>query len=149
MILLCHRISFWHLICGLVVNDASATALLKGEMFLLVLVETGFFRCSIGSIRRSSGQVSSYAGESKGGSPPLCRCGGGVHRGGTPSKGSLPYAAFWLLFVRTKSNPGFGGGAPARFQEETCFIPTRPAIRESQRIGAIRWHRRSETGRGG
>ena len=53
-----------------------------------------------------------YRGESKGGEPPLCRRGGGVHRGGTPSKGSRPYAAFWLLFVRTKSNPGRGGGTP-------------------------------------
>ena len=44
--------------------------------------------------------------------PPLCRRGGGVHRGGTPSKGSRPYAAFWLLFVRTKSNPGPGREGP-------------------------------------
>ena len=44
--------------------------------------------------------------------PPLCRRGGGVHRGGTPSKGSLSYAVFWLLFVRTKSDPGLGRGGP-------------------------------------
>ena len=48
----------------------------------------------------------------KGALPPLCRRGGGVHRGGTPSKGSLPYAAFWLLFVRTKSNSGCGAEGP-------------------------------------
>src|SRR5699024_4256768 len=53
-----------------------------------------------------------------GGRPPLCRRGGGIHKGGTPSKGSLPYAAlsaqdgYWLLFVRTKSNPGLGRGGP-------------------------------------
>ena len=66
-----------------------------------------------------------------------------------------PYAVFWLLFVRTKSNPGYGAGGPESHRitqylfGEKCFSPTRPAIRESQRIGAIRWHRRSETGRGG
>ena len=51
-------------------------------------------------------------GESKGGEPPLCRRGGGVHRGGTPSKGSRPYACFWLLFARAKSNSGSGGETP-------------------------------------
>src|SRR5699024_407330 len=51
-------------------------------------------------------------GDSKGALPPLCRRGGGVHKGGTPSTGSLPCAVFWLLFVRTKSIPGYGGGAP-------------------------------------
>ena len=35
-----------------------------------------------------------YAGESKGGKPPLCRRGGGVHRGGTPSK------ALWGMPLR-------------------------------------------------
>ena len=34
-------------------------------------------------------------GVSKGGKPPLCRRGGGIHKGGTPSKGSLPCAPFW------------------------------------------------------
>ena len=42
--------------------------------------------------------------------PPLRRRGGGIHKGGTPSKGSLPYAPFWLLFRRRKSNPGCGAG---------------------------------------
>src|SRR5699024_555529 len=51
-------------------------------------------------------------GEAKGGEPPLCRRGGGVHRGGTPSKGSRPYACFWLLFARAKSNSGSGGETP-------------------------------------
>ena len=50
--------------------------------------------------------------------PPLCRRGGGIHKGGTPSKGSLPYAplsaqdGYCLLFRRGKSTPGSGGGAP-------------------------------------
>ena len=109
------------LICGLVVNDAPPTGLLKGYMFLLVLDETSFLGCTSGSIRRNSGQVSSHAGVSKGGEPPLCRRGGGVHRGGTPSKGSRPYAPFCLLFRRGKSRPGSGGGAPIR-------SPERPAL---------------------
>ena len=46
--------------------------------------------------------------------PPLCRRGGGIHKGGTPSKGSLPCAAFWSLFVRTKSDPGCGAGEAPR-----------------------------------
>ena len=41
--------------------------------------------------------------------------------------------------VKPPKLPGFGGGAPARFRKETCFIPTRPAARESQPIGAMRW----------
>src|SRR5699024_4120239 len=88
---------FGHLIYSGSINDASATALLKRWMFLGVRVETSFLGCTSGSIRRNSGQVSSHAGVSKGGEPPLCRRGGGVHRGGTPSKGSRPYACFWLL----------------------------------------------------
>ena len=103
---------FGHLIYSGSVNVASADALLKRWMFLGVRVETSFLGCTSGSIRRNSGQVSSHAGESKGGEPPLCRRGGGVHRGGTPSKGSRPYAAFWLLFVRTKSNSGCGAEGP-------------------------------------
>ena len=87
-------------------------ALLKGYRHLLMLDEIFCLRRNHGSIRRNSGQGSSYAGESKGGEPPLCRRGGGVHRGGTPSKGSRPYAAFWLLFVRTKSNSGCGAEGP-------------------------------------
>ena len=43
-------------------------------------------------------------------SPLIGRRGGGIHKGGTPSKGSLPYAVFWSLFVRTKSDPGHGAG---------------------------------------
>ena len=48
-----------------------------------------------------------------------------------------PYAVFWLLFVRTKSNPGYGAGGPESHRitqylfGEKCFSPTRPAIRES------------------
>ena len=47
-------------------------------------------------------------------SPLIGRRGGGVHRGGTPSKGSLPYAPFWVLFRRGKSTPGCGAGSPTK-----------------------------------
>src|SRR5699024_2328334 len=88
-------------------------------MFLLVLDETWFLRRTLGSIHRNLGQVPFIRGYPKGGGcPPLDRRGGGVHRGGIPSKGSLPYAVFGLLFVRTKSNPGFGGGAPDSIEKK-------------------------------
>ena len=41
-------------------------------------------------------------------SPLIGRRGGGVHRGGTPSKGSLPYACFCLLFHEGKVGRGAG-----------------------------------------
>src|SRR5699024_12567587 len=44
------------------------------------------------------------------------------HRTGFSSR-----AAFWSLLVRTKRDPGFGGGAPARFRRATCLFPTHPA----------------------
>src|SRR5699024_417586 len=56
------------------------------------------------------------AGDSKGGLPPLCRRGGGVHRGGTPSKGSRPYACFWVLFSRENRTSGSGGEAPEKIR---------------------------------
>ena len=120
------------LICGLVVNDAPPTGLLKGYMFLLVLDETSFLGCTSGSIRRNSGQVSSHAGVSKGGEPPLCRRGGGVHRGGTPSKGSRPYAPFCLLFRRGKSRSGCRAEGPTgihRFTAPPGTAPESPGTR--------------------
>ena len=72
------------------------------------------------------GQSAGLAGgESKGGEPPLCRRGGGVHRGGTPSKGSLPYAPFWVLFRRGKSTPGYGAGGPEK-------LTSRRAVRSAK-----------------
>ena len=116
---------FFHLIYSLVVNDTSATALLKGDMFLGVLGKTTFLRRTLGSIQRNSGQVSSMRGFPKGGlRPPLCRRGGGVHRGGTPSKGSRPYACFCLLFSREKSRSGSGGKCP-----EWVETPETPGVR--------------------
>ena len=61
-------------------------------------------------------------------SPLIGRRGGGVHRGGTPSKGSLPYAClsaqdgYCLLFPRGKSRSGSGGEAPAAFQSATDTV---------------------------
>ena len=77
------------------------------------------------------GQSAGLAGGNPkgGGRPLLCRRGGGVHRGGTPSKGSRPYACFWLLFARAKSNSGCGAESPIRFRKETCFSP--PARRHA------------------
>ena len=80
-------------------------------------------------------------GDSKGGEPLCVVVEEGGHGGETPSKGFLLPCVFLVTFARAKSNsgsgvkppklPGFGGGAPARFRKETCFIPTRPATRES------------------
>ena len=71
-------------------------------------------------------------GDSKGGqASPFVSLRGVVPRRGTQSKVSPSWAAFWLLFVRTKSNPGHEGEAPEKFRKEICFSPTRPAIRES------------------
>src|SRR5699024_3682287 len=78
---------------------------------------------SIGVPGQSAGLA---GGNPKGGvHPPLCRRGGGVHRGGTPSKGSRPYECFWLLFARAKSNSGCGAKSPIRFRKEACFSPAR------------------------
>ena len=82
------------------------------------------------------------------GASPLCVVAGVVYIGEGPHrKGPLPYAVFWLLFVRTKSNPGSGGGAPAKaasriaaIRGEKCFSPACPAAHESEPIGALRWH---------
>src|SRR5699024_1587743 len=95
-------------------------------MFLGVLIETWFLERNHGSSRRKQGQLQVLRGIPKGDRrPPLCRRGGGVHRGGTPSKGSRPYACFWLLFARAKSNSGCGAESPIRFRKETCFSPAR------------------------
>ena len=108
-----NRIRFCHLIYSGSIGDASAAALLKRYMFLGVLIEAWFLYRNHGSIQRITGQVEVLRGNPKGGGRPLlCRRGGGVHRGGTPSKGSHPYACFWLLFARAKSDPGPGREGP-------------------------------------
>ena len=110
---------FSHLICSLVDNDASAAALLKGWMFLLVVVEACFLITPPREYPKEFRIGPIYAGGNpKGALPPLCRRGGGVHRGGTPSKGSLPYACFCLLFPRGKSRSGYGGETPGGRQIE-------------------------------
>ena len=107
------------------VNETSAAALLKGDMFLLVLGGDFFHirnRALVeypGSAHKNTGQLQVLRGIPKGDRrPPLCRRGGGVHRGGTPSKGSLPYACFCLLFPRGKSRSGYGGETPGGRQIE-------------------------------
>ena len=76
----------------------------------------------------------------KGGAPLCVVADEGVTGEKPHRKGFSSRAVFWSLFVRTKSDPGFGGGAPARFRKETYFFPTRQAIHESQPIGQMRWH---------
>ena len=61
----------FYLICNLAIDDTPPAGLLKRWMFLLVLAETWFLGRSLGSIRRNSGQVSPYAGDSKGGVAPF------------------------------------------------------------------------------
>ena len=82
-------------------------------MFLLVVVEAYFLITPPREYPKEFRIGPIYTGGNpKGALPPLCRRGGGVHRGGTPSKGSLPYACFCLLFSRGKSRSGAGGETP-------------------------------------
>ena len=132
-------------------NDASAAALLKGWMFLLVVVEACFLITPPREYPKEFRIGPIYAGGNpKGALPPLCRRGGGVHRGGTPSKGSLPYAVFWLLFVRTKSNPGYGAGGPENVgargrspHKGPAGRPERPARQCDHAIFSLMWLSRS------
>ena len=130
------------------VNETPPAGLLKGDMFLLVLDETWFLKRTLGSIQRNSGQVSSMRGIPKGALPPLCRRGGGVHRGGTPSKGSRPYACFCLLFPRGKSRSGSGGETPGsrqiewqQFGKRNVSLSPTPRYANQPCIGQMRWHR--------
>ena len=97
-----------------------------------------------------------YAGGNpKGALPPLCRRGGGVHRGGTPSKGSLPYACFCLLFPRGKSRSGYGGETPGgrqiewqQFGKRNVSLPPTPRYANQPCIGQTRWHSAIKPGYG-
>ena len=132
------------------VNETSAAALLKGDMFLLVLGGDFFHirnRALVeypGSAHKNTGQLQVLRGIPKGDRrPPLCRRGGGVHRGGTPSKGSRPYACFWLLFARAKSDPGLGRGGPGDCEQNRSdsgeeMLPSLPP--GGTRISAHRCH---------
>ena len=129
------------------------------DVSLGVLSQTFFLYRTLGSIQRNSGQVPSMRGNPKGDRrPPLCRRGGGVHRGGTPSKGSRPYACFCLLFSREKSRPGSGPGNPREVVEQNRSYPVKknvslpPAPRYANQpcIGRMRRHRtiKKDGGRG-
>ena len=136
------------LIYSLVINDASASGPVKE-----IDVSFGVYRnILLVSHPREypkkfrAGPI--YAGESKGGKPPLCRRGGGVHRGGTPSKGSRPYAPFCLLFRRGKSRPGSGPGRPGSCRIEWQYpvkknvsLPPAPRYANHPCIGRMRRHR--------
>ena len=120
---------FCHLIYSGSINDTPPAVRVGTSSASLILPQaTGFARCAVPPSSSANaplvclgaapagpffaGFPAQCRGYPKGALPPLCRRGGGVHRGGTPSKGSRPYAAFWLLFVRTKSDPGPGRGGP-------------------------------------
>ena len=75
-------------------------------------------------------------GFQRGAGAPLCVVADEGATGEKPHrKGFSSRAVFWLLFVRTKSNPGLGRGgpepsgsgdaAPERFRKETYFPPAR------------------------
>ena len=91
----------------------------------------------------SASQGCPWENPKRGPQPPHWSLRGVVLRRGTQSKVSPSYACFWLLFSREKSDPRYGAGGPERLRKETCFFPSRPAMGESKRIGAMRWHRLS------
>ena len=108
----CTELGFCYLIYSGSINDTSASGPVKEIAVSLVAYRNIFLEAHPREYPKEFRTAIGSAGDSKGGEPPLCRRGGGVHRGGTPSKGSRPYAPFCLLFRRGKSRPGPGGGAP-------------------------------------
>ena len=106
-------------------------------MFLLVLGGDFFHirnRALVeypGSAHKNTGQLQGRRGNPKGASPLCVVAEEGVTGEKPHRKGFSLRAVFWLLFVRTKSNPGCGAGSPIRFRKETCFSPPRPAMGES------------------
>ena len=142
-----------YLICSLVVNETSPAGLLKGNMFLLALDETYFLYVrALGSTRRNrqTGPIGRSCGGIPKGASPLCVVVGvGYIRGGTPSKGVPPLCALLGTFPAREKYPGVRGRRPRKssnrmepIREKNVISPTRPAARESKRIGALRWHRR-------
>ena len=82
------------------------------------------------------------AGGNPKGASPLCVVAGEGYIGEGPHrKGPAPMRVFGYFLheqkvtrgpgVKPPKLPGSGAGGPAMFRKETCFIPTRPAIRES------------------
>ena len=87
------------LIYSLVVNETSAAALLKGNMFLGVLVEMFFLKRTLGSIRRTTGQVEILRGIPKGASPLCVVVGGGIFKGEGESKQPSPLNVLLVTFL--------------------------------------------------
>ena len=108
----CTELGFCYLIYSGSINDTSASGPVKEIAVSLVAYRNIFLEAHPREYPKEFRTAIGSAGDSKGGEPPLCRRGGGVHRGGTPSKGSRPYAPFCLLFRRGKSRPGHGAGSP-------------------------------------
>ena len=107
------------LIYSLVVNETSAAALLKGNMFLGVLVEMFFLKRTLGSIRRTTGQVEILRGIPKGASPLCVVVGGGFLRG-RGSRNTLPLKrAFGYFSHERKVTRGPGAEPPQRLRAES------------------------------
>ena len=98
----------------MVVNDTPPAGLLKGYMFLLVLAETIFLQRSHGSIHKSLGQVSAYAGDSKGGqASPFESSRKRGSRGRNPIERVSPSVWFFGDFLSTqKVTRGVGAEPP-------------------------------------
>ena len=84
-----------------------------------------------------------HAGKSKRGrAPPFVSSRKRGSRGRNPIERVSPSVRVFGYFLheqkvtqgpglKAPNVPGYGGEAPEKFREETCFSPTRPAIRES------------------
>ena len=109
-------------------------ALLKGYMFLGVLVETCFL---ITHPRELSKEIQDRShlcgGFQRGTGVPLCVVAGvGFIGEGPHRKGPAPMACFWLLFARAKSDSGYGAESP-----EIPRVRAEKAREPSNRIAAI------------
>ena len=99
-------------------------------------------------------EAEGYAGVSKGGrAPPFVSSRMRGTRGRNPIERVSPSVRVFAYFFHEEKvgrGPGVKPREPpnrmAAIREKKCFSPTRPAIRESQPIGAMRWHRQNETG---
>src|SRR5699024_9358141 len=94
------------------------------------------------------GQSAGLAGGIPKGASPLCVVVGGGFLRGRGSRNTLPLKRVFVYFLHeqqvTRVRAGKAREPSNRMAitgEEKCFSPTRPAIGESQRIGAMRWHR--------
>src|SRR5699024_5202721 len=84
----------------------------------------------------------SCGGIQRGAGAPLCVVVGvGFIGEGPHRKGPAPMRFFGYFLSVQKVTKGTGAEPPKSFGEEICFFPTRPAMGESEPIGANCWHR--------